>query len=122
MNASHEDSAPAHQTLPRVLGLFDAACMVVGSIIGSGVFLKVSKVDSALAPYGFLTIMGIWLFVGLVTLCGALALAELGAMFPQAGGPYLYLREAYQPVENPPPGLPRWNQVFALHNSTGILK
>ena len=69
--------------------------MVVGSIIGSGIFLKVSKVDSALAPYGFVTIMGIWLFVGLVTLCGALALAELGAMFPQAGGPYLYLREAY---------------------------
>ena len=95
MNASHEDSAPAHQTLPRVLGLFDATCMVVGSIIGSGIFLKVSSVDRALAPYGFLTIMGIWLFVGLVTLCGALALAELGAMFPQAGGPYLYLREAY---------------------------
>ena len=95
MNASHEDSAPAHQTLPRVLGLFDATCVVVGSIIGSGIFLKVSSVDSALAPYGFLAIMGIWLFVGLVTLCGALALAELGAMFPQAGGPYLYLREAY---------------------------
>ena len=42
MNASHEDLAPAvaHQTLPRVLGLFDATCMVVGSIIGSGIFLK----------------------------------------------------------------------------------
>ena len=97
MNAPHVDSAPApaHQTLPRVLGLFDAVCVVVGSIIGSGIFLKVSSVDSALAPYGFLTIMGVWLFVGLVTLCGALALAELGAMFPQAGGPYLYLRESY---------------------------
>ncbi|MCX7409203.1 MAG: amino acid permease [Planctomycetales bacterium] len=87
--------AVAHQTLPRVLGLFDAVCIVVGSIIGSGIFLKVSSVDRALAPYGFLAIMGIWLFVGLVTLCGALALAELGAMFPHAGGPYLYLREAY---------------------------
>ncbi len=97
MNALPEDSAPAvaHQTLPRVLGLFDATCMVVGSIIGSGIFLKVSEVDRALAPYGLLSIMGIWLFVGLVTLCGALALAELGAMFPQAGGPYLYLRESY---------------------------
>ena len=87
--------AVAHQTLPRVLGLFDAVCIVVGSIIGSGIFLKVSSVDRALAPYGFLAIMGIWLFVGLVTRCGALALAELGAMFPHAGGPYLYLREAY---------------------------
>ena len=97
MNDSHEvaASAVAHQTLPRVLGLFDAVCIVVGSIIGSGIFLKVSSVDRALAPYGFLAIMGIWLFVGLVTLCGALALAELGAMFPHAGGPYLYLREAY---------------------------
>ena len=97
MNDSSDGSAPAvaHQTLPRVLGLFDAVCLVVGSIIGSGIFLKVSRVDSALAPYGFLAIIGIWLFVGLVTLCGALALAELGAMFPQAGGPYLYLREAY---------------------------
>lgn len=97
MNDSLEVAAPAvvHQTLPRVLGLFDAVCIVVGSIIGSGIFLKVSSVDRALAPYGFLAIMGIWLFVGLVTLCGALALAELGAMFPQAGGPYLYLREAY---------------------------
>ena len=97
MNDSLEVAAPAvaHQTLPRVLGLFDAVCIVVGSIIGSGIFLKVSSVDRALAPYGFLAIMGIWLFVGLVTLCGALALAELGAMFPHAGGPYLYLREAY---------------------------
>ena len=97
MKDSLEVAAPAvaHQTLPRVLGLFDAVCIVVGSIIGSGIFLKVSSVDRALAPYGFLAIMGIWLFVGLVTLCGALALAELGAMFPQAGGPYLYLREAY---------------------------
>ncbi len=97
MNDSLEVAAPAvaHQALPRVLGLFDAVCIVVGSIIGSGIFLKVSSVDRALAPYGFLAIMGIWLFVGLVTLCGALALAELGAMFPHAGGPYLYLREAY---------------------------
>jgi basic amino acid/polyamine antiporter, APA family len=88
-------SETTHETLPRVLGLFDAICVVVGSIIGSGIFLKVSSVDSALAPYGFLAIIGVWFFVGVVTLCAALALAELGAMFPQAGGPYLYLREAY---------------------------
>ncbi len=81
--------------LPQVLGLFDATMIVVGSIIGSGIFLKVSSVDSELAKYGFLTIMGTWLFVGIITLCGSLALAELGAMFPQAGGPYLYIREAF---------------------------
>ncbi len=54
MNDSHEDLAPtvAHQTLPRVLGLFDATCIVVGS----GIFLKVSCVESAHTPYGFLRI------------------------------------------------------------------
>lgn len=87
------DTRPQH--LPRVLGLFDATMMVVGSIIGSGIFLKVSAVDSALEPYGFAAIIGIWLFVGIITLCGSLALAELGAMFPHAGGPYLYIREAF---------------------------
>lgn len=86
---------PSHPTLPRVLGLFDATMMVVGSIIGSGIFLKVGNVDRALQVYGFLPILGVWVGVGVVTLCGSLALAELGAMYPQAGGPYLYLREAY---------------------------
>ena len=90
----HEhDTGP--QQLPRVLGLFDATMIVVGSIIGSGIFLKVSAVDSALEPYGFVAIIGIWLFVGIITLCGSLALAELGAMFPHAGGPYLYIRESF---------------------------
>ncbi len=87
--------AGKHQRLPRVLGLFDATMIVVGSIIGSGIFLKVSAVDSALEPYGFVAIMGTWFFVGIITLCGSLALAELGAMFPHAGGPYLYIREAF---------------------------
>ena len=83
------------KTLPRVLGLFDATALVVGSIIGSGIFLKVGNVDQALMAWGFLPIILVWIFVGLITLCGSLALAELAAMYPQAGGPYLYLREAY---------------------------
>lgn len=83
------------KSLPRVLGLFDATAMVVGSIIGSGIFLKVGNVDKALMAWGFLPIIFVWIFVGLVTLCGSLALAELAAMYPSAGGPYLYLREAY---------------------------
>lgn len=90
-----ENETRIPQRLPRVLGLFDATMIVVGSIIGSGIFLKVSSVDTALGPYGFAPIIGIWLFVGVITLCGSLALAELGAMFPEAGGPYLYIREAY---------------------------
>lgn len=84
---------PEGQTLPRVLGRFDAITVVVGSIIGSGIFLKASTVASEVGS--FFPIMSIWVIIGLVTLCGALALAELAAMLPQAGGPYVYLREAY---------------------------
>lgn len=86
-------NAPPSEKLPAVLGLFDAITIVVGSIIGSGIFLKASTVAQELPMFG--PIMLIWIGVGLVTLCGALALGELAAMLPQAGGPYVYLREAY---------------------------
>ncbi len=96
MSASHETNPPLPadpHSLPRVLTRFDAITVVVGSIIGSGIFLKASTVATGLGS--FIPIMSIWIIVGLVTLCGALALAELAAMLPQAGGPYVYLREAY---------------------------
>ncbi|MSR56835.1 MAG: amino acid permease [Planctomycetaceae bacterium] len=80
-------------TLPRVLGLFSAVTIVVGSIIGSGIFLKTGNVATALGSFG--PIIGVWIGVGLVTLCGSLALAELAAMVPRAGGPYVYLSMAY---------------------------
>lgn len=80
-------------TLPRVLGQFDAVAIVVGSIIGSGIFLKADTVARALHSVG--PILGVWLGIGLVTLCGSLALAELAAMLPRAGGPFVYLHEAY---------------------------
>ena len=87
--------APGKAILPRILGPFDAIMIVVGGIIGSGIFLKIDKIDSARGSYGFASIMAVWIVAGIVTLCGALALAELAAMLPQAGGPYVYLREAY---------------------------
>lgn len=87
-------SAPAQRsTLPRVLGPFDAVMVVIGGIIGSGVFLKPSYVAQQLDSFGL--IISVWIVVGLITLCGALTLAELAAMLPHAGGPYIYLREAY---------------------------
>jgi APA family basic amino acid/polyamine antiporter len=95
MAEATDSPIPAPQSLPRILNLFDATMMVVGSIIGSGIFLKVGNVDKHLQAYGFIPILSVWVGVGIVTLCGSLALAELGAMYPQAGGPYLYLREAY---------------------------
>lgn len=82
--------------LPRILGPWDAIAIVVGSIIGSGVFLKASVIARDLGTqHGFGPTILVWIVMGLVTLCGSLALAELAAMLPQAGGPYVYLREAY---------------------------
>ena len=82
--------------LPRVLGPFDAVTVVVGSIIGSGVFLKATRIAQELGQtYGFGPTILVWIVMGLVTLCGSLALGELAAMLPHAGGPYVYLREAY---------------------------
>jgi amino acid transporter len=81
------------EVLPRVLGPFDAVAMVVGSIIGSGIFLKVSSIDNEVPAFG--AIMAVWIVGGLATLCGSMSLAELAAMLPHAGGPYVYLREAY---------------------------
>jgi APA family basic amino acid/polyamine antiporter len=87
--------AEAGPALPRVLTLFDGTTIVVGAIIGSGIFLKVDTIDGALMPFGFGPIIGVWVLMGLVTLCGSLALGELAALYPQAGGPYVYLREVY---------------------------
>jgi APA family basic amino acid/polyamine antiporter len=117
-NANPADQV-ALKSLPRVLGLFDATAMVVGSIIGSGIFLKVGNVDQALMAWGFLPIIGVWIFVGLVTLCGSLSLAELAAMYPHAGGPYLYLREAYGRL---PAFLWGWTEFWVVRSgSVGAL-
>jgi APA family basic amino acid/polyamine antiporter len=76
-----------------VLGLFDSTMIVVGSIIGSGVFLKASTIAKVLPSTA--AILAVWIGIGIVTLCGSLALGELAAMLPEAGGPYIYLRESY---------------------------
>src|SRR6185312_10573929 len=65
-------------TLPRVLGPFDAMTVVVGGIIGSGIFLKPAYVAGQLHHFGL--IIGVWIVMGLITLCGCLALAELAPM------------------------------------------
>jgi basic amino acid/polyamine antiporter, APA family len=82
--------------LPRKLGLLDATLIVVGVVIGSGIFLLPSliarNVPSARA------IMAIWIATGIVSMLGAFAYAELGAMMPATGGQYVFLREAYGPA------------------------
>lgn len=88
-----ETSASEPGELPRVLGPFAATAAVIGSVIGSGIFLKPSTIAQELDS--FFPILTVWIVMGLATMCGALTLAELASMAPQAGGPYVYLREAY---------------------------
>ena len=80
-------------SLRRELGLFSTTLLVVGGIIGSGIFFTPSQVARAL-PQGE-WILAVWVAGGVVALAGALTYAELGAMMPDAGGGYVYIREAF---------------------------
>ena len=86
--AADTSSRHSADELPRVLGLFDAVLLVIGGIIGSGIFFK-AQVLAAGGLQSFGPIIGAWVAVGVHTLCGTLALAELAAMLPRAGGPYV---------------------------------
>ncbi len=80
-------------TLERKLGLFDSTMVMVGIVIGSGIFLTTGIMAKSI-PSPMLILLA-WLVGGLLTLAGALTYAELGAAMPEAGGQYVYLREAY---------------------------
>jgi len=79
--------------LPRRLGLLDATLIVVGIVIGSGIFLLPNLIARNLPSAT--AIIGVWLASGVLSYFGALAYGELGAMMPATGGQYVYLREAY---------------------------
>jgi basic amino acid/polyamine antiporter, APA family len=88
--------AHAHPELKRVLGIWSAAAIVVGTVIGSGIFLVPSSmIQNVGTP---LMVFAVWVFGGMLTLFGALSYAELAAAMPEAGGEYVYLREAYGPL------------------------
>lgn len=88
--------APPRTTLRRGLSTFDGVLLTVGATVGTGIFFTTADLARALpdAP----SILLVWLAAGLLTLAGALTYAELGAMFPRAGGLYCFLREAYGPL------------------------
>jgi len=79
--------------LVRQLGTFDSIMMMVGIVIGSGIFLTTGIMAQSIPSAGLLLLA--WLVGGVLTLTGALTFAELGAAMPHAGGQYVYLREAY---------------------------
>ncbi len=78
------------------LGLMDATMIVAGSMIGSGIFIVSADITRNVGSAGWL--IAVWLITGLMTLIAALSYGELSAMFPKAGGQYVYLKEAYNPL------------------------
>ncbi len=88
-------STPAAPSLQRVLGLWSAVSIVIGTVIGSGVFLVPSTMIAKVGSVKML--FTVWVVAGLLSLFGALTYAELAAAMPEAGGEYVYLSAAYGP-------------------------
>ena len=82
--------------LPRKLGFLDAVSIVIGIVIGAGIFLVPNLVARQL--HSAAAILGVWIFAGVISFFGSLACAELGTMLPSTGGQYVFLREAYGPL------------------------
>ena len=106
------DRHPRDRLRPQ-LGLTDATLLCVASVIGSGIFLTPGTIAERLPHAGL--ILAVWLAGGVLSLLGALANAELGAMYPHAGGDYVYLREAFSPFAGFATG---WVSFFAIFTGT----
>ena len=88
-----QQSAQHGPSLVRGLSLMDSVMLMVGGIIGSGIFLTAGQIATSVhKPLYFL---GVWLVGGVISLLACFAFAEMAAMYPEAGGQYVYMREAY---------------------------
>lgn len=97
--------------LVRRLGLFDATMLVMGGIVGSGIFLNPAEVARQIdTPF---LIVGVWLIGGLVAIAGAFVYAELAARRPEVGGQYAYLRDAWGPM---PAFLYGWSLLLVIQS------
>jgi len=114
-----EDSAaitegdPGSAHLRKELNVFDAIAVVVGTVIGSGIFLLPSFVAAQLHSLGAVSL--VWLVGGLLSLFGALSLAELGSIYPGTGGLCTYLRQVYGPL---PAFLYAWALLLMIHTGS----
>jgi basic amino acid/polyamine antiporter, APA family len=99
--------------LVRGLGLTDATMIVIGSMIGSGIFITSAESARTVGAPGWL--MAAWALAGVLTITGALCCAELAAMMPRAGGQYVFLREAYGPATG---FLFGWSLFFVMQTGT----
>lgn len=91
-----EEALQEDKSFKRSLGLTDATMIVAGSMIGSGIFIVSSDITRHVGSAGWLVL--VWLITGFMTVTAALSYGELSGMFPKAGGQYVYLREAYNPL------------------------
>src|SRR5664279_4254375 len=87
---------PAEHTFVQSLGLLDSTMLVAGSMIGSGIFIVSADIARQVGSAGWL--LAVWLVTGALTVIAALSYGELAAIMPRAGGQYVYLREAYNPL------------------------
>ena len=95
-NAAPSTATALDTEFNRGLGLFDSTMVVVGSMIGSGIFIVSADMARNVGSPGWL--LGAWVLTGVLTIVGALSYGELAAMMPRAGGQYVYLREAFSPL------------------------
>lgn len=107
------DISPSRPSLRKELNLFDVVAVVVGTVIGSGIFLLPSFVAAQLNSLG--AVLLVWVVGGILTVFGALSMAELGSIYPGAGGLCTYLRHAYGPV---PAFLYAWALLFMIHSGS----
>lgn len=97
VSSAHSPKHKAEEgSFVRGLGLFDATSIVAGAMIGSGIFIVSQDIAKTLGSPGWLLI--VWIVTGVMSMMVALSYGELAAMYPQAGGQYVYLREAYSPL------------------------
>ena len=82
--------------LKSSFGLIDATMVVAGSMIGSGIFIVAADMVRNVGSSGWLIL--VWIITGFMTIVAAVSYGELSAMFPKAGGQYIYLKEAYTPL------------------------
>src|SRR5689334_8964128 len=105
-------SGPSLQ-LRKEITLLDAVAIVVGTTIGSGIFLLPSFIAAQLNDLG--AVLVVWVIGGILTICGALSLAELGSIYTDSGGLCMYLQQVYGPV---PAFLYAWSLLLIIHSGS----
>lgn len=113
--AAADARAAAADRLPRSLGVWSAAAVLIGSTIGSGIFRIVGGPEGVAARVGTVGAMSLlWILGAVVALFGALTIAELATMFPRSGGIYVFIREGYGPL---PAFLFGWTELLVIRPS-----